>query len=320
MKSKDFLKIVESFNKARDKNDELLNMHSLLISKEEELNTHYFRPDRKVSDVRSISKTILTLALGRVIKLSKEGKYHLISEETYIFPLIKDIINLKNTNNLEKLEKVKIKHLITHTIGYEEVLMMREDIVDMNPFDYLDYVVNYPIVHEPGSHYLYSNAGFYLLSVFLEEFIQEDLTKFLKRELFGPLGIKEFKWEKYGKYLAGATRLWLFPEDLLKFGELFLNQGKVNEEVLLSEKWLEKMVQPIIYTENLDQSVKIFRRNAYGYGIWLAKEAFFFGHGTDGQRLIIYPEKELIIIALAEQIDSQPIDELLDQMIEHWLT
>ena len=82
---------------------------------------------------------------------------------------------------------------------------MRDDITHLDPFEYLNYVVNTPIIYEPGEYYLYSNAGFYLLGVVLQAFLQEDLLTFIKREVFDPLGVKDFKWEKYGNYIAGAT-------------------------------------------------------------------------------------------------------------------
>ncbi len=72
-----------------------------------------------------------------------------------------------------KIRKVQIKHLLTHTIGYEDVLLMRQDIEEMEGNDYINYLVNYPIVHEPGEYYLYSNAGSYLLSVVLQEFYKK---------------------------------------------------------------------------------------------------------------------------------------------------
>lgn len=311
-----FNELVEDFTSIGDKNNEPLKMHALLIKQEEETYLHNFQGESKASDVRSISKTILTVALGRVITLADAGEYPAISEESKIYPMIKDAINLENEDNLEKIQGIKIKHLITHTIGYEDVLLMRNDIKDKNPFDLLDYLVNYPIIHEPGEYYLYSNAGFYLLSVVLEEFLKEDLRSFLKREFFGPLGIEQFEWEKYGKYLAGASRLRLFPEDLLKFGELFLNNGEADGLQLISEAWIQKMLTVSTYTKELDLSERTFRRYAYGHGIWLAKDSFYFGHGTDGQRLIILPKEETIILTLAEQIDVDPIDEIINKLIE----
>ena len=43
---------------------------------------------------------------------------------------------------------------------------MRQDIEGMEGKDFINYLVNYPIVYEPGQYYLYSNAGFYLLRWF----------------------------------------------------------------------------------------------------------------------------------------------------------
>lgn len=317
MNAEMFQEIVHKLAMARDNKGQPLNLHGLLIKEQgkKEVYLHHYQNSNQRSDVRSLSKTILTLVFGRVMVLAQAGDYPPINEESYIYPIIKNHVQITNSTNEKRLKKIKIKHLLTHTAGYEDVLLMRDDIKDRDPYTYLDYIVNYPLVHEPGTHYLYSNASFYLLSVVLEEFVGEDFTSFLTREFFQPLGIQKFEWERYGKYLAGATRLWLFPEDLLKIGELFLNHGQVNGQVFIAKDWLEKMIQPQIATEYLDQPEWVFRRAAYGYGIWLAPTGFYFGHGTDGQRFIILPDEKIIIIVLAEQSDSRPLDERLNQLI-----
>jgi len=64
---------------------------------------------------------------------------------------------------------------MTHTMGYDKILLMRDDMKNMNSYDYVDFIINYPITYKAGEHYLYSNAGFYLLSAVLQEFLQEDL-------------------------------------------------------------------------------------------------------------------------------------------------
>lgn len=317
MKEKIFKATVDRLERANDQKGRPLTIHSLLVKEKGKTYLHYFEKENQMSDIRSISKSVLTLVLGRVMTLADEGEYPELSEETFVFPTIRQQVHLKNKENLKQLEKIKIKHLLTHTIGYDKVLLMREDIIGKDPFSYLDYLVNEPIVYEPGEYYLYSNAGFYLLSVFLEEFLQEDLGIFLKREFFEPLGIETFTWEKYGYYLAGATRLWLTPDDLLKIGEIFINQGQIDSQAFISKDWLAKMLLPRIETPSLDASNRIFQRAAYGYGIWLSKNSFYFGHGTDGQRLIVLPQEETLIIILAEQLDTQPIDQEIDHLLEH---
>jgi len=315
MNQSKFNHIVNKFTQEKDKHNHSLKMHTLLIKNKNQCYVHHFNNTDNSSDIRSISKTVLTLILGVVIRLSEEGAYPKISDETYIYPIIKNNIHLENKENEAKLKKVKIKHLLTHTIGYEDLLLMRHDIAHLDPFEYLNYVVNAPIVHEPGEYYLYSNAGFYLLSVVLQEFLQEDLLLFTKRELFDPLGVKDFKWEKYGNYIAGATRLWLKPEELLKFGELLLQNGKMNGKQFITENWLQKMLTIHIFTDSVDTPHATFRKYGYGYGIWLAKDPFYFGHGTDGQTLTIIPDKETIIITLAKQPDIKPIERIINDII-----
>lgn len=317
MNQEKFNDMVSMFVEEKDNHGNFLNMHDLLIQEKEQCYLHHFNEDSLKRDIRSISKTVMTLILGVVVKLSDEGMYPKISEDTYIYPIIKDVIHLENKKNEAALKKVQIKHLLTHTVGYTDVLLIRDDIAHMDPFEYVNYIVNYPIVHEPGEYYLYSNAGFYLLSVVLQEFLQEDLLRFIRREVFGPLGIEDFKWEKYGNYIAGATRLRLFSKDLLKFGVLFLQNGKWDQKQLISENWMQKMLTINHYTERVDTPNSTFRRYAYGYGIWLAKDRIYFGHGTDGQTLTIIPEKETVIITLADQSDMKPIEKLINHMIKN---
>lgn len=316
MDQQKFNSIVKMFKEAKDNQNKPLRMNHLLIKSKHDIFHHDFTGTNSKSDIRSISKTVMTIVLGVVIKQSQAGKLPKINEDTLIYPIINNTIDLENKQNEKKLRKIKIKHLLTHTIGYEDVLLMRDDIRRMDPFEYVNYVVNYPIVHEPGEYYLYSNAGFYLLSVVLQEFLQEDLLSFIEREVFTPLGIADYKWEMYGNYVAGATRLWLHPEYLLPFGELLLHNGVIDGKQLISKEWIDKMLQIRNYTASVDTPNATFRRYGYGYGIWLSKDFFYFGHGTDGQILTVLPEQDRIIITLSEQPDIKPIENIINKVIE----
>ncbi|HHU52938.1 MAG TPA: serine hydrolase [Clostridiaceae bacterium] len=318
MNKQKFDQLVDYFATSLDKNGNKLQMHSFAIKQKDTCFLHRFNQRTDPSDVRSLSKTVLALAAGKVIDLAQQGLYPEFNEDTLIFPIIENAVNLTNQANLKYLTKIKIKHLLTHTVGYDKILLMRGDIKDMNPFTYLDYLVNYPIKYEPGKIHLYSNAGFYLLSVVLQEFIGEDLFDFIERELFEPLAIKDATWVKYGNYLAGATRLWLQPEDLIKIGELLLNKGAYQEKQILPASWIEKMTAIKAYSSNFDPTArKYLHYYAYGYGIWIAKENLFFASGTDGQYIVVIPEKNAIIVTQAEQKDTMPIKQILDQIIAH---
>lgn len=319
MDKEKFEAIAKKFETRKDKKGNILNMRYLLIHQDGDTFETNFSEWNEISDIRSISKTVLTLVAGIIMDLSRKGQYPDFTEESYIYPIIKQSVNLEGLKNNTLFKKVKVKHLITHTTGYDTVLMMRNDIAHINPFNYLEYLMNETIKYEPGEYYLYSNAGFYLLSVVLQEFVKEDLLTFVNRHLFSKLNIHNYEWQKYGDYLAGATRLKMLPQDLLKIGQVFMNHGFYNHVRIISENWINKMLVPRFYTSEVDTPNALFRRYAYGYGIWLGKENIYFGHGTDGQTMIMVPNKNYIIITMADQNDKTEIEHILNDIITNYL-
>lgn len=308
MDQQQFDGLVDLFESATDGEGNKLAMHYLLVKEGEREFFHAFDGRSEPSDIRSLSKTVMAILAGTVAESRDD-----FDDDTPVWPIIEGLCTLTEESNRHMWEKVKIKHLLNHTIGFDRVLMMRGDIADMDPADYLNYIVNEPIVHEPGTHYLYSNAGFYTLSVVLQELLGEDLQDYANRVLFGPLEITDYRWERYGRYLAGATRLWLDPHDLLKIGELLLDGG----QGIVSPQWIERMKQFTDFTPAQDTPTNpYFRRWAYGSSLWLSnKNGIFFGHGTDGQSLAIIPDRQAVVITTAHQGDVVRLEELVDKAI-----
>lgn len=308
MDQQQFDGLVELFENAKDGDGKPLAMHYLLIKQHEREFFHAFGGSTAPSDIRSLSKTVMALILGTVVESRDD-----ISEDTPVWPVLEPLVKLTNEANRPVLDRLKIKHLMNHTIGFDRILMMRGDIDEMDPSDFLGYIVNDPIVHEPGTHYLYSNAGFYLMSVFLQEFLGEDLGDYASRAFFEPLGITDYTWERYGNYLAGATRLWLHPHDILKIGELLMVGGKG----IVSSAWIERMKQFTEFTPDQDTPTNpYFRRWAYGSSLWLSKKnGIYFGHGTDGQSLVIVPDRDAVVVTTAHQVDVTRLEELVDKAI-----
>lgn len=299
---------VKAFETAKDSKSNSLNMHYLLVKQDDQEYLHRFNNRQEPSDIRSLSKTVMSLMTGIVIESHDD-----FDIETPVWPILQTVSTLTNTDNSARLEKLRVKHLLNHTIGFDKVLMMRDDIVDLDEHAYIDYIINTPIVYEPGEHYLYSNAGFYLLGVVLQEYLGEDLHEWADREFFSRLGIGHRTWQRYGNYLAAATRLWLYPEDLLKIGELFLNDG----QGLVSKQWLERLRQPTTLTPGVDTPTNpYFRRYAYANGLWLgAINGIYFGHGTDGQTLAMIPDRNAVVVTTAHQVDVVRLEEIVDQII-----
>src|SRR5690625_281653 len=101
MNQSKFNHIVNKFMQEKHKHIQLLNILTLLIKNKNQCYVHHYNNTDNSSDIRSISKTVLTLILGVVIRLTEEGAYPKISDETYIYPIIKNNIHLVNKSNEE---------------------------------------------------------------------------------------------------------------------------------------------------------------------------------------------------------------------------
>ena len=62
----------------------------------------YFYKDEQLHELRSCSKLLVAMAIGIAIDKGLSIAREPISLNTQIFPVIKDIINIKNEINLEK--------------------------------------------------------------------------------------------------------------------------------------------------------------------------------------------------------------------------
>ncbi|WP_044566168.1 serine hydrolase domain-containing protein [Anaerococcus provencensis] len=271
----------------------------------------------KVFDVRSISKTVLSLACGILINESR-GEFNL---ESYIYPIIKNKMNLENKKNLAYLKEIKVKHLLTHTTGYRDLILYSKDIRESDYDDLFDYVINYPLYHRPGTHFLYSNAGYYLLAITMEEYLKYDLFDFVQDRLLKPLGIENRSWDKFGNYIAGATKINLNAYDMLKIGKLIINNGYYDDLQIVDSNYIDLIQKP--YNESMyEVKRKYISEDYYGYGIWISKRGVVFASGTGGQLIVILNDMDLIIVTTNSGSDSKSykiksdIDKLVDIIYE----
>lgn len=242
-------------------------------------------------NTRSIAKTVMAIAYGILIEKSNE-KYNL---ETFIYPYLENELTINNTENLEYIKKLKVKHLLTHTMGYDEPLLMSKDIPTIDNDKLVSYSLNYPIKYEPGRYFKYSNVGYYILSCLMDKLLNEETYEFINNNLFGKIGITNPRWDLYGSHLAGATKLYLSDLDLLKIGKIILGKGKFEGINLVASKYIEMMSTPIVKTSSFS-NYKYISENSYGLGIRISNEGVIFATGTGGQMIAILPKEEIIIV------------------------
>lgn len=301
---------------ARDIVNKGNSAESIIIFNNKNNKTIEFAKD-KVFDVRSISKTVLSLTCGILINESR-GEFNL---DTYIYPIIKNKMNLETEKNLAYLKEIKVKHLLTHTTGFRDLLLYSKDIRESDYDDLFDYVINYPLYHRPGTHFLYSNAGYYLLAITMEEYLKYDLFDFVEEKLLKPLGIRNRSWGKYGNYIAGATKINLNAYDMLKIGKLIINNGYYDDLQIVDSNYIDLMQKP--YNKSMyEVKRKYISEDYYGYGIWISERGVVFASGTGGQLIVILKDKNMIIVTTNSGSDSKSfqiktdIDKLVDIIYE----
>ena len=310
-----FQSVVKKLQEAKDKEGNLLNMDSIIISQGTDVFKHKFKNDNTLNDLRSISKPIIGLALGIAIEDGFKIGGETINIDTKIFPFFKDRIKITNKKNIAKLEKVTLKHVLTHTIGYADGLLFSKDIKDKDPYTLLDFVFNYDIIYEPGDCFVYSNVGPYILSALIQEEVGVNLSEWVRQMLFKKIGIKNFEWKNYGKYCAGATGLKLLHEDLHKVGEILLNNGKYAGRQLVPQHWIESMTKIQVLTPTMYDEKRVFPKYGYGFYIFICKSGNYYIDGTDGQYLIVLPAKGILITTFGHQSDMKPITECFKELL-----
>ncbi len=298
-----------------------LNINSVIITKDEKTQKHVFRVD-KAQNIRSITKVATCFGVYKAI----EGGY--FSLDTKINNFFKDI-KITNANNIDKIQHVTISNLLSLTMGHEKGLMFSKDMAS-KPKDtnWIEYILNEDIEHEPGTWFVYNNADSYLLSAIIQKTTGMKLSKWVQKTVFDEMGIVPDQWEATSQGIdLGGSGLCLSNDDLHKLAVLLLNEGMYEGKQIIDSRWVKEMRTPKFITADLPEYVKKKDRSlnkmAYGYHVWICgnqtkeypKDAFFVD-GADGQFLIIVPSQHLAVTILSEQKDMSPIYPILGLLLE----
>lgn len=279
-----------------------LSIDSLYIQSKDSLNV-IINSD-KLHELRSCSKLLVAMAMGIAIE------NNLFSLEENIYNYIEEYIT--NDNNREKIRKWTIRTLLTHTTGYDKMLMSNKEIVDKNldKSKLLEYALNYDIANEPNATYTYNNVEPFIISVLFKEKYNIDLEDYIKENIFNKIEINNYSWEKYGEYCPGCTGLYLLPKDFHKLGMLILNDGVYNNVSVVPSNWINEMIKLQIETPNLVKIERLFPKYGAGYFTFISRDGYVFRDGTNGQYIIINKNKKLVISIMSSEKDMSKITEI----------
>ena len=165
--------------------------------------------------------------------------------------------------------------------------------------DQLAFVAGGRMRGNPGSAFNYDSGSVHLLSALLGMRTGMPAADFAKRELFSPLGIRDFSWEKdrQGRSIGGWG-LRMKPRDMAKLGYLMLKGGRWDGRQVVSASWVEKATKVQVADTGSAEGL------GYGYLWWLLpKVEGFAALGLDGQAIIVVPKKDLVVVVTASTPD-----------------
>jgi CubicO group peptidase (beta-lactamase class C family) len=167
-------------------------------------------------------------------------------------------------------------------------------------------------IREPGEEFFYSSANSHFLTAMIKNLTGRAPGDLAKENIFNPLGIsfevmpdsiQYTTWDQYTLPLSQTWRkdpqgiecasfaLYLTARDMAKFGFLYLNKGKWDNQTILSEEWIENSTK--------DHEIDIYGRYSYGYQWYLTfidQEPAFLASGFGGQIIGIVPSLDLVVV------------------------
>lgn len=285
-----------------------LNIDSIFLEQDEKIDKVFYNTET-LHELRSCSKLLVAMAIG--IAIEKE----MFDLDTLIYPSIKNIVNITNKNNLDKIKNWTIRDLLTHSTGYESQMMSEKYIKDMDKKDLLNYALNYDIPHDVGTRYAYNNVEPFILSVFFQETFNINLADFINENIFKKLDILDYKWNNYDKYCPGATELYLKHSDFHKIGQLLLNDGKYTNNQIISKEWINEMCSLKIETPDYYKPKRVLPKIGAGYFTFISRDGYIFRDGSNGQYIILNKEKDILITIMSTEKDMKNVTEILRNLI-----
>jgi CubicO group peptidase (beta-lactamase class C family) len=283
------------------------NVRSVLIQRKGVLVfERYFRGYNRETKhhLYSVTKSVTSALIGIAID---RGEIDDVDRDMLsFFPGYPGIANLDSLK-----ESITLEHLLTMTAGLEwdewDVPYddPDNDIAAMYVSnDWVEYVLDLPMTDVPGERFVYNSGVSMLLSAIVTNVSGRSASAYAAEHLFGHIGITSWTWTPAPSnpgMSIGGWGLHLRPIDLVKFGQLFLEEGRWGDRQIVSESWVEASTRPHAVISDLTE---------YGYQWWMYSDSviddgyidindIFIGVGRGNQYLWVVPHYDLVVVSTA---------------------
>lgn len=226
-----------------------------------------------------------------------------------------------------KEEPITFRHLLEMTSGIEfregyEFNPLRSSVLAMlytdGRGDMARFAAKHPSAHPPGTSWAYASGDSVMLMGALRDVVGPDrYDDWPWTALFDVIGMDATLERDAAGTFVGSSYLFATPRDLAKFGFLYLQDGRWEDQQLLPEGWVDQASEP-------------GPQPFYGRHWWINKpgpdgkrrwpdapEDTIAGSGHWGQKLFVIPSRDMVIVRTADDRDrSFDNDEFLKLVLD----
>jgi CubicO group peptidase (beta-lactamase class C family) len=285
----------------------ILNRRAILVAVDGELmvERYYDSSARETAAVASVTKSVVSTLVGIAVS---EGYLSLDQSLSELLPSYSSLMT-------SSIGGITLRQLLTMTAG-----LPPDNRSDLRPSgrDWVADILRRGTVQAPGAGFAYSSVSSHLLAAILVEATGQSLLTYARAKLFDPLEIDTrpafqpihapgrpdpvraydragFAWPRDPQGVhVGYGELKMTAADMLKLGNLYLDQGRWDGEQLVPSGWIRDATTSAVSTAG------DFGGTGYGYQWWVTsagEHPAFAAVGYGGQIIEVVPDLELVVVA-----------------------
>jgi CubicO group peptidase (beta-lactamase class C family) len=264
----------------------LPRLRSLVVShKQQVVLERYFNGARAAqpANIKSASKSVISALVGIAV-----SRGLIKGVDQHIGPYFPELA----ADPEPRKREITIEDLLTMRSGLEST-SGRNYGSWVQSANWVRFVLRRPMIDPPGTRVEYSTGSSHLLSAILTKAAKMSTWQFAQEQLAKPLGFSLARWtqDPQGIYFGGNEML-MTPRQMVRFGELYLNEGKAGDRQILSKDWIDR-------TRISRGRSRWGSDREYGYGFWIrqfGQYESYYAWGYGGQFIFIIPDRDLVIV------------------------
>ena len=281
---------------------EALNTTSFLVVKDHRILFEKYWPPTTESTIInsfSVAKSIVVTMVG-------------IAVRDNLLKLDDKVAQFLDSFRTNEKENITIEHLLRMTSGLKWI-ESEGSAFSHNAEAYygrsLESLINgLEVRRPPGQVYRYASGNTQVLAMVLAKVSKMSLSQYTSKELWTPIGAQHnayWNLDRPDGIEKAFCCFYATPKDFAKIGQLYLDDGKWNDQRIISREFIDHVLQP----SNMPDIWLNKPNDIYGMHWWLVKHTgldFFYARGIRGQYVICNKQHNMVIVRMGHR--RNPVD------------